>query len=301
MVRFVVPLLMLLVFTVAVLIGCSDEAETPATETTEVLLSANLAGAERSSEPKVFEGESLYEHINGGAEQYHLYDFVEVTTAYYKRGDVEVSADVYEFSNADNAFGLYSSLRPEDAEHTSLGVEGFVSTGSTVFVKGPYMVKLTGFDESAATATLIDSLAAALDSKLPGTTDLPETFALFPGMFSVEHSEGIIAESYMGQSFLTDVYFQDFALDEDTLRLILTEDKSGAKFLQWSGALEIDSATIGSLRSFPFDDNKLFAFDNKYYGKVVAGLRGGYLVGMVNFTDSHSDFFYAWLDEIPVE
>ncbi len=292
-------LLMLAVFLVAFTAGCGEEAEAPAVEQSAPYLASTIGVVNRSTEPKTYVGEALYEYINGGAELYHGYGFVEVATAYYAYEGVEVVVDIYEFEDADNAFGLYSSLRPDDAYFVPLGVEGFLPTGGLIYVKGPFVVKLTGFDDSHGTLDLISALAAPIAEKLPGTTEVPETFGLFPGMFAVEHSELFFAEAYMGRQFLTDVYCVDFALDSDTLRLLLTEDNSGAKFLQWSTSMETDAAVAQTLSELPFDDGSVFAFSNAYSGTVVAGLKSGYLVGVVNYTDSHRDFLDAWLEEMP--
>ncbi|MCP4686345.1 MAG: hypothetical protein GY867_12980, partial [bacterium] len=297
--RSLVPLLLLFVFSLAVLAGCGEEAEAPAVEPAAPYLAATINGVDRSSEPKTFVGEDLYEHINGGAELYHLYDFVEVATALYARDSVEVSVDIYEFADADNAFGLYSSLRPDEPEFSPLGVEGFAAGNSAVFVKGPFVVSITGYDESDQTKALIALIAPAIEDELSGTADLPETFGLFPGMFGVDQSERIIAGSFMGRQFLTDVYSQDFVLDGDTLRLLLTEDRGGAKYLQWSTSVEADSAAAGSLAELPFDDGNVFAFRSDYYGTIVAGLNSGYLAGVINYSDKHEDFLLAWLEEMP--
>lgn len=298
-VRHFALLLLYLLLVTAVMIGCGGDSEAPLKETAASHLKPILGGIERSSEPRTFVGESLYEHINGGAELYHQYGFVQVSTAYYKKDTVEVTADIYEFADADNAFGLYSALRPDKFRTAALGVEGFAATGSTVYVKGSFVVKVTGFDETPATGRLITKLAAAIAEELTGTTDLPETFGLFPGMFAVSQSERMYAEAYMGRQFLTDVYCQDFVLDNDTLRLLLAEDRSGAKFLQWSTLVEIDSALTGMAKALPFDDGNVFAFTDSFRGSVVAGLKSGYLVGVVNYTDTHEDFLNAWLEELP--
>jgi len=297
-VRLLAPF-MLLVFSLAIMAGCAEKVEVPVAEPAAPYLAATIGVVNRSTKPKTYIGENLYEYINGGAELYHSYGFVEVATAYYAHEGVEVVADIYEFADADNAFGLYSSLRPEDAEIVSLGVEGFLPTGGLVYVKGPFVVKLTGFDDSHGTLDLISALAAPIAEKLPGTSDLPETFGLFPGMYAVEHSERLFAESYMGRQFLTDIYSQDFVLDNDTLRLLLADDNSGAKFLQWSTTAEIDSAVVQTLTDLPFDDGKVLAFRNDYYGTVVAGLKSGYVVGVVNYGNEHEDFLRAWLEEMP--
>lgn len=291
--------LLLVVLSLAIFSGCGEKETAPAAEKSQLFLKMTLGGIERSSEPKTYVGEDLYEYIDGGAELYHQYGFVQVSTAYYAKGEDEVVADVFEFANSDHAYGLYSALRPDEFKAVAMGVEGFSATGSTVCVKGPYVVRVTGFDESSATANVIAKVASALTQQVPGTTDLPENFDLFPGMFATDHSEHLYAEGFMGRQFLTDVYTQDFHLDNDTLRLLLTEDNSGGKFLQWSTSVTVDSALLPGLSKLPFDGGQCFAFSSSFQGEVVVGLKSGYLIGMINYTESHEDFLNAWLEELP--
>jgi len=97
--------------------------------------------ADRTTEVRTFAGESLWEYINGGAEQYHEYGFKEVKTAEYTMGEKDIVVDVYEFSDATNAYGLYSALRPTEPEIINIGIEGYVAPLSVEFVKGRQVVR----------------------------------------------------------------------------------------------------------------------------------------------------------------
>ncbi len=68
----------------AVIVSCGGNAEQEsATESAVDLMPEKIAETQlsRSSEPRLFVGDSLWEYINGGAEVYHTYDFVDVATA----------------------------------------------------------------------------------------------------------------------------------------------------------------------------------------------------------------------------
>jgi hypothetical protein len=279
--------------------GQQEDAAKPATTVDLLTTGVDSLGIARSSEPKLFVGEALYEHINGGAEVYHLYDFVEVATAYYKRDTVELLVDFYRFQTADDAFGLFSNLRPEEPNPVPLGVEGFAGSGSVTFVKGAYMVKLTGFDESAETTMMIRDLAAAMESTIEGARQLPSLFANFPSANRVAHSEKINAESFLGQQALTDVYSGRYYLGEDTLTLFLTKDVEGAKFAAWSeraGGTKVDAVDEFAL---PFTEGKVVAIDNSYYGVIVGGLKGEFVAGAVGYNQKHQQFLVDWLNTLP--
>jgi hypothetical protein len=73
----------------------------------------------------VFVGDSLWEYINGGAELYHTYEFVDVATAYYLQDSTEIVVDIYRFATPDDAYGMYTQLRPGGPGTMNYGIEGF--------------------------------------------------------------------------------------------------------------------------------------------------------------------------------
>ncbi len=256
-------------------------------------------GIERSSEIRTYSGESLFEYIDGGAELYHQYGFVEVATANYRGGEIEVIVDIYGFDTADHAYGLYASLRPPDADLVSFGVEGFATTSSTDFVKGNYVVHLIGFDESGETQKALESLASEIDGTLPGEDYLPESFSLFPLDDAVAASDMIYAESFVGHEFLTDVYVRKYLVDGDSLTLFLTEDRGGGKFSRWFELGAADGSAFPGNADLPFDEGRVFELDHSYYGTIICGLKGERLLGAIGYRDETGTFLSKWLHSLP--
>jgi hypothetical protein len=251
-------------------------------------------GWSRPPELSKFSGDSLFQYIDGAAEMYHKYDFVDVNVAEYSRYDDEITVDLYRFGSPDMAFGMYTTLRPDESETIDLGVTGFCFGPSLVFVRGRYMVGLTGYDESGVVISGLRTIAAAVDSLLPGKTELPRMFALLPRPGYLPHTEKVLAESFLGRGFLTDVYTADYGLAGDTVTLFVTDDESGQKLLRWS---EI-TPSPERFTDLPFDSDGL-AVSDAWHGLVVAGPRAGKLAGIVGYSVSHRDFLTAWLDSFP--
>ncbi len=285
---------------IILVVGCTGEkkAEDVVAAATLLLQKVESAGLERSSEPVTFEGQALYEHINGGAEIYHLYDFVEVAAAYYKRGETEIAADIYRFADADNAYGLYSTLRPDEPLSVQLGVEGFASPSSLDFVKGSFVVRLVAYDESAESAAAIDGLGKTLANIIPGRTEPPEILSRLPAQNRIPHTDRIYAESFLGQKALKDVYTRKYVLAGDTLIAFASRDPDGEQLRQWTSALE-SSAEGEKLSGYAFDDGTTVRAVDSYYGEVIAGKKGDLLVGLVNFNEGHRDFLASWLSALP--
>ncbi|MFH1686532.1 MAG: DUF6599 family protein [bacterium] len=277
------------------LVGCSGQKPATTEVSTVDYLAEQFADGvlARSSEAQLFEGEALYEHIDGGAEVYHLYQFVEVATAYYQSGETELLVDLYRFADADNAYGLYSNLRPEEPQIARIGIEGSLSDGRLDCVKGAYVVSITAYDIDGQSTPLMLSLARAITTDLSGSCNLPSRFADFPADGAIAHTETMVAEAYLGQSFLDHVYTRNYLVGDDTLTLFLTPDADRQKLAKW---LEVHP---GSGDNPGFDDDAFVEWDNSYYGRIVAGRKGRQLVGAVGLTEATSGLLGNWLRAAP--
>jgi len=256
-------------------------------------------GARRGGDARTFAGDSLFEYIDGGAELYHSYHFVEVATADYRKGNVEMVVDIYRFDNADHAYGLYASHRPDRPDFVKLGAEGFKTPTSIDFVKGPFTVRVVAFEESELAAQAVLALASEIDSSLPGDNSLPATFSQFPAGAAVEATDMIYGESFLGQPFLTDVYSRKYVIDGDTLTLFISVDNAGDKFVRWFEVGAADGSAQPGPAEIPYDDGRDFVVDNSYYGRIMVGLKNGKLAGMVNYDDSRKEFLSEWLLSLP--
>lgn len=257
------------------------------------------SGWERTPEVRVFVGDSLYEYIDGGAELYHMYKFIDVTVGDYTGDAGEIVADLYRFAGPEMAYGMYTTLRPEGPEAVPLGVEGFSAGPTVIFVRGDYLVNIIGYDETAATVAAVKSLAGAIDSLLPGPKDKPAMFSLFPQTAIREHTEKMYAASFLGRGYLSLMYTVDCFLETDTLTLFLSEDVSGGKFSQWSEQTSGARTSTMSPDGLPFDQGNAFIIVDGYYGNIVAGLKNGKLAGIIGYKSEQAGFLTEWLHALP--
>ena len=280
--------------------GCGGESESTEDSASTDFLPDKIdaTGFERSSEVETYIGESLFEYINGGAEVYHQYGFVDVITAYYTQDQTEIVVDVYRFEDSDNAYGLFSSLRPLEPTVVDYGIEGFTSRTTVDFVKGKYLVRLVGYDDSPETSSALLSMAKEFDGLIPGKTTPPRIFALFPVDSRIESTMKIQAESFLGRKALTDVYTVDYSADGETVTLFLTNDATGEKYAQWSEQAAEHKTTAVTLQSFPYDDGKVFIAEDAYYGRIVAGIKGEKLCGIVDYDERRKDILISWLNSM---
>jgi hypothetical protein len=261
--------------------------------------SFDAAGLTKSSETRVFPDTALWEYIDGGAEQYLAYNVAEVGTADYTSDEAEITVDIYMFDNANDAFGLYSMKRPEDPTTVPLGVDGFSTLSGITFVEGVFVVDVIGFDESPQAITAVTAAADELDGMLPGTRKPPVEFSLFPGGEEVLPGDKYYRESFLGRSFLRDIFTREYPIGGDTVVLFLSHKDPGPTLLAWSEEASRNENIQIVDPSLPFDDGKAFITQDSLNEPVIAGIDKNYLVGMVGYQDEFKDFLVKWLKSFP--
>jgi len=89
----------------------------------ESLLSAPLPGrAVPQDQPSLYKPDTLYQYIDGGADIYLLYEFRSLLHQDFKSGAVELTADIYDMGNPEDAFGIYAAERSLGYKFMALGV-----------------------------------------------------------------------------------------------------------------------------------------------------------------------------------
>jgi hypothetical protein len=262
----------------------------------ESIASAGLAGSAswvRKSDVAVFAGESLFEYINGAAEMYHNYDFTDLSAAEYEKGNAVVTADVYAFSSEDMAFGMYTTLRPEEPDTVMIGIEGFAFDTNWIYVKGPYLVNVYTYDNVGMGE--VRTIAAAVESGLRGTNTKPETFDAFPVDGRVPYSDKIYAEAFLSQDVLADVYTIDYARDGHRFTLFTSLDPGSAKLEAWRAAVEEARDPDMGYQHLPYDGSRYLHTSDSYRGEIIAGPIGWRLAGMVGYRTEDMDILIAWL------
>lgn len=159
-------------------------ARVPGQDTRPTLLPADneAAGWARDGETQLFEGEDLYEYINGGAEIYHEYGFRRVVVQDYEStGGKSISLEIFEMETPAAAFGMFTFKRSGQGQRLELGGGGELESYYMSFWKGRYLATLTGFDDSRATVDGLTKIGRALEAKLPaGGEGEPALVAALP-------------------------------------------------------------------------------------------------------------------------
>ncbi len=144
---------------------------------------------QRGDTPQLYEGETLYDYIDGGADIYHEYGFEEVIVQEYKNPEgKEITLEIFKMRTDQGAYGIYTFKRSARGKEVELGNEGQIEDYYLNFWKNDFMATLTGFDEEQQTIDGLLEIARALDAKVEAGGETPFLVSLMP-------QDGIIKQS----------------------------------------------------------------------------------------------------------
>ena len=157
-------------------------AETSQEKLTEMLPeNGEVPGWTKHRPLQHFAGEKLYEYIDGGAEIYHEYGFVQVVVQDYISGQKKsVSVEIFEMASPESAYGIYTFKTNAQDKKVQAGNDAQLADYYMNFWKGPYLVTLTGFDETEKTRQGLMEIAAKVSSKMPAGGEKPRIASYLP-------------------------------------------------------------------------------------------------------------------------
>lgn len=218
-------------------------------------------GAARS-----YEGESLFEYMDGNSEGYYAYGFVRMNGVTCVRGEDKIIVDVSEMADPEMAYGMFTANRDVSAATTPIGSGGQIVPRKLIFAKGKYYAEIAAEPDKDHTATL-GQLAQALAAFIPGEAYKPAAFEWFPPADSVR----LVPQSVLGIGLLKRGYV---ALYGASKAFVVTEgspDAAHAVFLKLQARFpEAQPAAIGE---------EGFQVNDKYLGHLVAFRKGNRIAG----------------------
>jgi hypothetical protein len=161
---------------------------------------------QKSESALVYKGKKLYEYINGGAEIYYEYGFIQVITQRYINEDESLNVDIYEMNNPKAAFGIYSIQRDPKMTALNFGDDGTKFDYHVTFWQDRYCVTITGYKSNAITKKALIQLVEVISKKIKKTANEPDLLDYLPKEYILPRSTGYLAgllglntQFYLGQ------------------------------------------------------------------------------------------------------
>lgn len=190
------------------------------------LVLPGLEGYRKLTNYPVYTPENLYDFINGAADNYLAYNFVDLHVAEYKKGRQVVKLEIYKHSDHTTTFGIYSSERSPSFRFVNLGAQGYMTDGSINFFKGNYYVKIRTFSKKEKTLRAAEKLATKVAAMLEGEIKMPETLLKFPSEAKKPNEETYIHESVLGHKFLKKAFKAVYEAGQDKFAIYIIQNNS---------------------------------------------------------------------------
>ncbi len=131
------------------------------------------------SEKLSYTDKNLFEYINGGAEMYRSYGLIGMEGRKYAAENLpEVSIDVYEMTEAKNAFGIFTQSR--DREEYDYGQGSQSMSDAIIFWKDRYFVVISTAKVVQQSDQAIKYFASAIDKAIPQKGKIPDIVGCLP-------------------------------------------------------------------------------------------------------------------------
>ncbi len=226
----------------------------------------------------VYTPANLYDLIDGAADLFLSYGFVDLHLAEYSRPDsVTVRVEVYRHNTSTNAFGAYSQERNTDYEFITVGTEGYVADGILNFFAGTRYVKMSTMTHGVAGRQAMSSVAKCLDSALSNDRNWPVLLSVFPEEGKIPHSEIYAAENFLGYRFLRNAFSATYGGNQPLTLFVIAADNEA----QARGMLEQYAKAIGASTSS--NNASTSEFTDPHSGPVMMARRGSTLVGSMRY------------------
>jgi hypothetical protein len=236
------------------------------------------AGWQQSGPRRSYEGESLYEYMNGNSEGYLIYGFQKMTGVRCKKGAATILIDVSDMGDPEAAFGIFSANRDVRSAAEPIGMGGQILSRRAIAAKGRYYLEIAA-EPDGDYREMLRTMMKALAEQAPGVSTPPEALHWFPIEGLQAGSPRLIPQSVLGIRALKRGYVGQY--------------QNGAKaFVVSDASPEAAAATLDKLKARLAEPSSInvgdsgFAGTDKYLGKMTVFRKGRYVAGYASVPQS---------------
>lgn len=121
----------------------------------------------KTGEIRTFAAADLWKYIDGEAERYLKAGVETVSTADYRFHDkFDAVVDIYTMGNQAGAASIFESEPAANAKAPHLGDSARLYSQTLVFRKGPYLVRITAYEDSPEIEPALLGLARSIEQRL---------------------------------------------------------------------------------------------------------------------------------------
>ncbi|MDZ7336596.1 MAG: hypothetical protein ONB32_15705 [candidate division KSB1 bacterium] len=187
----------------------------------------DISGWQPISDVMSYTPENLYEYIDGAADQFIAYGFVELLSRDLASDSLQVTVDIYDMGELLNAYGIYRNERPRNVATMAIGTEAYIAPPyQALMFKANYYVKINAFEGEINSENVL-GLLKALAAALPGETEFPEQLSQLPATGRIQDSEGYTRQAFIGLPELNRCLYAFYQADSKQFRhFVLLPDEN---------------------------------------------------------------------------
>jgi hypothetical protein len=165
-----------------------------------------IPGWKMTEKPGIFEGDNLFELIDGGADLYYEYGFMKVLSVHYADpANTNLLVEVYEMEDSQSAYGIFSITRRTSAWSDSFGSLAAIEGSYISFWKSRYYVTVSFTSGQQFDAAVLSVFAADISGRIPGESIYPPIIEKFRNLS--QDGKTIFLE---GNIALSNFYYFDY-------------------------------------------------------------------------------------------
>lgn len=139
----------------------------------------NLPGMQIAGDAEIYKGDYLFDLINGGADVYFEYGFVQVVTQAYKgiENNSSLKIEIYEMETSDGAFGIFFLSAPPGQAIEQKGVFSVNGGSYKMIQKGSYfiMISFANLPEELVNS-LVNKTSEGIEDNINELSNYPSLF-----------------------------------------------------------------------------------------------------------------------------
>jgi len=227
---------------------------------------------------------NLYEYINGAAEFFIAFGFVELTGANYAPvagGQDSVTVDIYDMGSKLNAFGVFRSRKDRQASSLNLGAAATVSDDYIAFHKDRFYVEIQSYIMNKQAKSVIATMASKVAAHLSGDNTLPQELAYFPEEGRIVGSERYLRGGILGHAFLEQGIVCDYHIKGEKVTAFIVMLPSDQVAVE---AVELHRSFLekSGQKCLPLDGlgEHAFTSEEPYHHKIIETQRGPFVIGV---------------------
>jgi hypothetical protein len=253
-----------LCFLVLLVAGCSGSSDVKGFFPSSV--KAQGSKIIKDGQARLYDGQKLFDYMDGGAELYYESGFAQVCVQQYKNAGARITAEIYQMDASGHAYGIYTF--DSQGEHPAIGQDATYAQGLLAFWKGPYFVR--AFSDKEGDKEILLALGRFIAQKIPQEGTRPEILGRLPAQWVAKDS----LIYFRGQMALNNSYFLSH---QNCLSLV-----DGAEGVIFYYTPDVKPLRVIMVR-YPEQQKAAEAFKTLRASGVITGAatREGFLVGKV--------------------